>query len=515
MKLVFLHSSDIHGYLLATDYQTNTDYDAPFGLSRVASVIKAEQAKYGAENVIVTDAGDCLQGAPLASYVHNAGTKEALKQYTDVYNAIGYDARVLGNHDFNYGLDYLKYYIAQNTAPMLNANILNQNTNEPAFGQAYRIIEKHGVKVGLIGITTQYIPHWEPADHVAGLKFTSAFAEVKHYAQILRPQVDVLGVIYHGGFEDDPQTGSEIMPHNGENEGAQILAQIPEVDVFLTGHQHQKMQMVVNQTAIVQPGYRGEAVGKVVLDIDDTTKKITSMSTELITTKDFAADQTVNKLTKALDQKTQSWLDQPIATLSEPAPIGNATKARLEGAPFINLLQAMQLHFTGADISATAVMSETAKGFDKQVTMRDILLNYPYSNQLCKVKLTGRALRHVIEHSLSFLTKDAAGKVTFLPEKRAFLFNFDVFYPVNYEADIARPVGQRLTKLELNGHPIEDEHTYYLAVNNYRVMGGGFYPEYSPDKIEEISDKDYVQMFQEFLTSGQVKVDTQANYHFF
>ncbi|MDF7672070.1 bifunctional UDP-sugar hydrolase/5'-nucleotidase [Lactobacillus sp. ESL0701] len=515
MKLVFLHSSDIHGYLLATDYQDSTNYKAPFGLSRVASVIKAQQAKYGAENVIVTDAGDCLQGAPLASYVHAADTKIALKEYTASYNTIGYDARVLGNHDFNYGQDYLKYYLAQNTAPMLNANILNEQTGEPAFGQAYRIIEKQGIKVGIIGITTQYIPHWEPDDHLAGLKFTSAFAQVKHYAQILRPQVDVLAVVYHGGFENDPQTGSELMPHNGENEGYQILTQIPEVDVFLTGHQHQKMQLVVKQTAIVQPGYRGEAVGKVVLDIDEATKKITSITTELIATKDYAEDQTITELTKPLDQATQNWLDNPIATLKKPAPIGDATRARLEGAPFINLLQSMQLHFTGADISATAVMSETAKGFGKQVTMRDVVLNYPYSNQLCKVKLTGRELRHVIEHSLAFLTKDAAGKVTFLPEKRDFLFNFDVFYPVNYEADIARPVGQRLTKLELNGRPLQDEETYYLAVNNYRVMGGGFYPEYSPDKILEISDKDYVQMFQAFLTSNEVKVDSQTNYHFY
>ncbi|WEV71569.1 bifunctional UDP-sugar hydrolase/5'-nucleotidase [Lactobacillus sp. ESL0785] len=515
MKLVFLHSSDLHGYLLPTDYQKRHGTDAKFGLSKVASVVKAETAKYGSEHVIVTDAGDCLQGSPLASYVHSRSDYTALRDYTAVYNAIDYDARVLGNHDFNYGLEYLKYYVAHNQAPILNANILAKTTGLPALGQAYRIIEKQGVKVGLIGITTQYIPHWEPADHVAGLEFSSAFMQIKHYAQILRPQVDVLAVVYHGGFEDDPQTGASLMPHNGENEGSRILSEIPEVDVFLTGHQHQKMQMVVKQTAIVQPGYRGEAVGEVILDLDDTTKKITAMTARLIDTGEFAADLQIKKLTAKLDQATQDWLDQPIAHLNKPAPIGNAIAARLHGAPFINLLQAMQLHFTGADLSATAVMSETAQGFGKEVTMRDILLNYPYSNQLCKVKFTGRQLRHVIEHSLSFLTKDKTGKVTFKPQLRGFLFNFDVFYPVKYQAEITRPVGQRLTKLELNNKPIKDEQTYYLAVNNYRVMGGGDYPEYSKDKIVRIIDKDYVQMFQEFLTSSQVQVDTQANYQFY
>ncbi|MDR4288058.1 bifunctional metallophosphatase/5'-nucleotidase, partial [Bacillus thuringiensis] len=70
--------------------------------------------------------------------------------------------------------------------------------------------------------------------------------------------------------------------------------------------------------------------------------------------------------------------------------IENAMEGRIEGAPFINLIQQMQMWFTGADVSATAVMSENAKGFDKTVTMRDVLLNYPYANQLCKVKLTGK-----------------------------------------------------------------------------------------------------------------------------
>lgn len=126
------------------------------------------------------------------------------------------------------------------------------------------------------------------------------------------------------------------------------------------------------------------------------------MTTKLIDTKDYDPDQKIVDTVKELDQNTQKWLDHPIANLNEPAPIENAMKGRLEGAPFVNLLQQMQIWFTKADVSATAVMSETAKGFDKEVTMRDVLLNYPYANQLCRVKLTGKQLRHIIEHSAGF-----------------------------------------------------------------------------------------------------------------
>ena len=518
MKLVFLHSSDTHGFLLPTDYHNKTDYDAPVSLSRVSSVIKSEKGKYGADHVVVTDAGDCLQGSPLASYTHSTGDYNDLLKFTEAYNAVGYDARCLGNHDFNFGLDYLSYYVDQNKAPIINDNILDAETNVPFFGKEYVIIEKNGLKIGILGITTQYIPHWEPAKNVVGLKFASAYEKIKHYAKILRPQVDVLAVMYHGGFESDPVTGKATEPHRGENEGYKILTEIPEVDVFLTGHQHRRLNVVTKDTAIVQPGYRGEAVAEVILDIDDQTKKITNMTTKLIDTKDYDPDPAVVEKVADLDKRTQEWLDQPIAHLNKPARIENAMKGRIESAPFINLIQQMQLWFTKADVSATAVMSETAKGFDKTVTMRDILLNYPYANQLCRVKLTGKELRHIIEHSAGFLKKDKDGKITFIDrwiKPKPMLYHFDVFYPVEYEADLSKPEGERLTKLTLHGKPIEDDQIYHLAVNNYRAMGGGFYPEYSMDKIETTLDKDYVQMFSEYLTHGDVQVDTKKNYKFY
>ena len=518
MKLTFLHTSDTHGFLLPTDYQNRDDYSAPISLSRASSLIKSERQRLGKENVVVTDAGDCLQGSPLASYTHSTNNYRDLYTFTEAYNRIGYDARCLGNHDFNFGQDYLTYYVDHNKAPIINDNILDEETDVPAFGKEYQIIEKNGIKIGFLGITTQYIPHWEPQDHVKGLKFVSAFKRIKHYAKILRPQVDVLAVIYHGGFESEPTTGVATEPHRGENEGYKILTEIPEVDVFLTGHQHRRLNLVENNTAIVQPGYRGEAVAEVTLEINDQTKQIEKMSTKLLDTKDYGPDPEIVSIVKDLDQRTQKWLDQPLARLNKPAPIENAMEARLHGAPFVNLLQQMQLWFTDADVSATAIMSETAKGFGKEVTMRDVLLNYPYANQLCRVKLTGKQLRHIIEHSASFLEKDDQGKIKFLDrwvKPKPQLYHFDVFYPVKYEVDLSKPVGHRITKLSLNGKPLEDDKIYHLAVNNYRAMGGGFYPEYSMDKIEFTLDKDYVQMFTEYLTKNDVQVDTTENYRFY
>lgn len=521
MKLVILHSSDTHGFLMPTDYQNKDNYDAPISLGRVSSVVKSEKEKYGAENVLVTDSGDCLQGSPLASYTQKLPEDEGLRKFTEAYNEVGYDARALGNHDFNYGLDYLSYYVDNNRAPFINDNVLDAATNVPFFGKEYTIIEKAGLKIGIMGITTQYISHWESEDHIKGLKFVSGYDVLSKLAKKLRPQVDILCTLYHGGFESDPLTGEATEPHTGENEGYKILTEIPEIDVFLTGHQHRRLNLVTRDTAIVQPGYRGEAVGKVVIDFDKDTNgkvKINNMTTELIDSKDYAPDPAIEKIVKSLDEETQKWLDQPIAHLSEPAPIEDAIKGRIEGATFINLIQQMQLWFTGADVSATAIMSESAHGFSKNVTMREVLLNYPYANQLCIVKLTGKELKEIIEYSAGFLEKDKNGKIKFIDRwitPKPMLYHFDLFYPVKYEADLSRPVGHRLTKVTLNGKDLEDDKVYKLAVNNYRALGGGFYPAYNMDKIEKIFDQDYVQMFSEYLTHGDIKVDTTKNYKFY
>lgn len=518
MKLVFLHTSDLHGFLLPTDYQDKNDYTAAFSLSRVSTVVKKEEKKWGRSRVIVTDAGDCLQGSPLAAYTHASMSAANLHAFAAAYNAIAYDARCLGNHDFNFGLSYLSDYVEHTRAPMINGNVLDAQTAVPYFGKEYEIIERKGFKIGIIGVTTPFVSRWEPAAHVAGLRFVSAFSRVQHYAQILRPQVDILAVLYHGGFESNPLTGQATEPHRGENEGYRMLTAIPAIDLLLTGHQHRRLSLVTRQTAIVQPGYRGEAVAEVVVDLDESTHKIRSLSTKLIDTKNYAPDPQIVKLVKSLDQKTQVWLDQPIAHLPQSARLGQPMQARLTGSPFINLLQQMQLYFTKADVSATAVMSETARGFGQIVTLRDILLNYPYANQLCRVKVTGRQLRHLIEHSLSFLQKDEQGKIGFCArwlKPKPQLYNFDLFYPVHYEADISKPAGHRLTKLTLHGHSLQDQQIYHLAVNNYRAMGGGFYPEYSPDKIEFTLGQDYPQLFRTYLTQAKVHVDQGHNFHFY
>src|SRR5690625_2900325 len=166
MKLTIFETSDIHGYLFPSDYQ-DRKMDLDLGLFKVAAKLKAENEKTEGP-VLRIDNGDFIQGSPFSYYiVKEKATAEPLMR---ALNDLKVDAGMIGNHEFNYGLEYLHSAIRSAEHPVLAANILNEK-KEPAFGKAYTIIEKEGVKIAVLGLTTQHIPNWEHPDHYQGLSF--------------------------------------------------------------------------------------------------------------------------------------------------------------------------------------------------------------------------------------------------------------------------------------------------------------------------------------------------------
>lgn len=160
----------------------------------------AEKLRASAKGpVFQIENGDFIQGSPLSYYVRKAET-HSVAAITKIINQMNYDVSILGNHEFNYGLDYLKETIASYQQPVLAANILGKD-GQPYFGQPYVIIEKQGVKVAILGVTTQYIPHWEQPATVKDLTFKSVVETAAEYVPKLREEADLVVVAYHGGFE--------------------------------------------------------------------------------------------------------------------------------------------------------------------------------------------------------------------------------------------------------------------------------------------------------------------------
>ena len=172
MKIRILETSDLHGFVLPTNF-TEKDMDLPFSIAKARTKMDelTSSSEQKGEIVIKIENGDILQGSALAYYLAKKA-KEGIKDLVNVTNSFGYDVGLLGNHEFNYGLEYLETYVKQVNYPILAANVLDKK-GQPVFGPTYQIIEKHGLKIGIVGFLTQYIPHWEQPATIKDLTFQS------------------------------------------------------------------------------------------------------------------------------------------------------------------------------------------------------------------------------------------------------------------------------------------------------------------------------------------------------
>ena len=434
--LTIFETSDVHGYIYPSNYQQKEE-NQPFGLLKIAQLYQQEVATLDGPSLLI-DNGDILQGSPLSYYVKKE--HDVPDELIRLYNELPYDVGVVGNHEFNYGLPYLKRAIEQLNHPIVSANILDE-TGSPALGKPYEIIEKDGIRCGILGLTTQHIPHWEHPSHYEGLTFKSAVEMAKHFIPELRAQVDVVIVSYHGGFEKDLDTREETEVQNGENEGIRLLEEVADIDVLLTGHQHNHYAQVVDGTPIVMPGHKGSYLGKVTLHFSES--------------------------------ETGLHLE-------------DAHEARLTGHAYVDFINQVQMAYGQVDISGTSIFRDDVRGLAEEVTTRDIVTNYIYPNTIAVAELTGAELKAALEQSAEYYVVDDAGQLSINPawcDPKPKPYNYDMYAGVQYAIDLAQPVGDRITTLHYHGEPIKPDQTLEVAVNLYRAVGGGDYTMFSADKI--------------------------------
>lgn len=501
MKLKLLFTSDIHGYILPTDYIEKEEKN--IGLSKLSTLIGEERD----DNTILIDLGDFIQGSVLAEYIYEI---KNVSYFSEILNTIGYDVGVLGNHGFNFGKDYVKKFINQCNFPYLSANI---KEDEKDFAKEYEIIEKNGIRVGIIGLSTQYIKNWELEKNIKALTFIPAFDKAKELVLKLRDRVDVLVVAYHGGFEKDLESGKILDPNVGENEGYKILKQIPGIDVILTGHQHRKLSQVVDNVAICQPGYRGEFLGKVEISLD-SDKKILDKNVSLLDSRFVKEDEKIKNKFYFMDDKMSSWLNEVLG-YGDDFLINDANYARIHGHSYPNLVNEVQLENSGADISSTALFLIDSPGLNKTITRRDILNNYPYNNTLAIIEISGRELKEaLILNSMYFVKKDSNIQINedyLYPKLKC--YNYDFYYGIDYIYDLNKPKEDRLVSLKYKGRDVEDDDKFKLVTNQYRALGGGDYWMFKNKKIIKSIDKPVNRMIIDYIKEKKhLKANKRLNF---
>ena len=481
--LTIFETSDVHGYLFPTDYQSRKQ-EAEYGLFKLAALLEKERAQLNGPSLTIEN-GDVIQGSPFTHYI--VKQKKEATIVMDALNKCQFDAGVIGNHEFNYGLDYLNSAVKAADFPILSANILNEQ-HEPAFGDAYTIFERDGLKIAVLGLTTPYIPNWEHPENYEGLSFQSAIECAKEYVPFLKEQADVVVVSYHGGFEKDLKTGKETEIQTGENEGYALLHEVEGIDVLLTGHQHRVIAEKVNGTAVVMPGDKGTYIGKATLEFEEVNGKykLSNAHPEVLSTETIPVQQELVEEFSSVNNEVEDWLDQPIGKVKGDMTIQDAEDARRLEHPYVEFVHRVQMYYTDCDISGTALFNNQVKGFTSEVTMRDVVLNYIYPNTLAVLKISGEDLKAALERSASYFELNEEGEIIVNPEfmdPKPQMYNYDMYEGIEYTIDVAQSQGERITELLYKGEPINNTDSLEVVINQYRAVGGGDYHMFDASKI--------------------------------
>ena len=504
-QLSFYIVSDIHGYIFPTDF-SKRNQNLPMGLLKVNQLI--EQERQQDDYSFKIDNGDFLQGSPLCHYL--ATEEQSSQPLTDIYNRLNFDFGTLGNHEFNYGLPYLQNTLNHLHHPILCANIFDHN-NAPLTGQGVSYFKRGEITIGVIGLTTQFIPNWEQPAHIKGLTFNSAVETLKCILPDVRKKSDVVVVSYHGGFEKSLDTDIPTEELTGENEGFDILERFhKDIDVLITGHQHRDIAMIKNDTAIIQPGTRGTKFGKVTLTLDHE-HQITDKQSTLVSVPSHLS-LTLSNNDHSLLNELEDWLDTDITTLSEPMLVTHQFEARTHPHSLINLINYILLEKSGADIASTALF-DSAKGFNQQVTMRDIINNYPFPNTFQVLELNGKGIKAALEKSASYFSVNDNNEITvsdtFLSPKPQH-FNYDMYGGISYTIHAGAPVGQRVSDIKVGASPLEDTKTYTICVNNYRAVGGGDYKMFAEAPVVKDIQDEGAQVLIDYMTQHNVSYIPQV-----
>lgn len=530
VDLRIMETTDLHSNMMDFDYYKDKPTEK-FGLVRTASLIHA--ARNEVTNSVLVDNGDIIQGSPLGDYMAAKGLKEG--DVHPVYlamNTLDYAVGNLGNHEFNYGLDYLKKALAGAKFPYVNANVIDDKTGKPLFTPFLitdnavkdRKGKTHNLRIGYIGFVPPQIMVWDKANLQGKVTVADITETAKKWIPEMRKQgADIIVAIPHSGLSGDPY---KTMAENS----VYYLSEVKGIDAIMFGHAHAVFpsdefasikgadikQGTLNGIPAVMPGMWGDHLGVVdmVLNNDNGNWKVETAKAEARPIYDkeqkkslAAEDQDLVKVLAPSHDATREFVSKPIGkstdnmysylALVQDDPtvqiVNNAQKAYTEhfiqGDPDLAglpVLSAAAPFKVGGRKNDPASYVEVEKG---ELTFRNAADLYLYPNTLVVMKVTGQEVKDWLECSAGQFNQidvNSTKPQSLINWDGFRTYNFDVIDGVNYQIDVSQPAkydgecglinkdAERIKNLTYNGKPIDLNATFLVATNNYRAYGGKF-----------------------------------------
>jgi 2',3'-cyclic-nucleotide 2'-phosphodiesterase/3'-nucleotidase len=563
LTLRILATTDIHANLMDYDYYRDQP-DPAVGLVRVAGLIK--KARLEQPNSILLDDGDLIQGAPSADQVYRAGLAQGqIHPVFQAMNRLGYDAASLGNHEFNYGLDFLEKSLAGARFPYVSANVIKHE----AHGKSHPLVASsvllkrrfrdilgrtHWVQIGIVGETPPQILNWDREKLTGRIDVLDPVTAVSEAVTKLKADgADVVIVLAHTGI------GPAEPEKMGENTGWQFT-KIRGVDAVVLGHSHQVFPSesyanvlnadldkgTINGKPVVMAGYFGSHLGVIDLVLKRRGRHFMAVSGSSAArpiqrvedgrkVSSTEADPALVKLLEPAHQAAIAFARSPVAQAQARihtylALMGdNTALALVQDAEHAYV----QTHFKSQTDPPLPVLAGTSpfKAGGRygpnnytdiapgEIQLRNISDLYPYPNTLSLVKVNGAELREWLEMSSRVFNRIDPALTSPQPliDQRVPAYDFDVIDGISYQIDLTKPSrydqrgkmvhedAHRILGLSRNGQPIADDAEFLVATSNYRADGGGSFPGLNGSKTI-LSAPDTIQdmLAQDFIRKREV-----------